>query len=97
MSALISVTLTKKKKGSSSVFLVMVLGTMITLALAFVSAALRVGAIGYIDGVMNLSARSVLSEFDTHLKDDYGLFAFRGHKQEIISIGFLLTSVPDRP
>lgn len=85
MSALISVTLTKKKKGSSSVFLVMVLGTMITLALAFVSAALRVGAIGYIDGVMNLSARSVLSEFDTHLKDDYGLFAFRGHKQEIIS------------
>ena len=75
----------KKKKGSSSVFLVMVLGTMITLAMAFVSAALRVGAIGYIDGVMNLSARSVLSEFDTHLKDDYGLFAFRGHKQEIIS------------
>lgn len=77
--------LKKKKKGSSSVFLAMVLGTMITLALAFVSAAMRVGAIGYVDGLVNLSARSMLSEFDTHLKDDYGLFAFRGHKQEIIS------------
>ena len=76
---------TKMRRGTSSVFLVMILGSMITLVMAFVSAAMRVGAIGYIDGIANLSGRSVLSEFDTHLKDDYGLFAFRGHRQEIIS------------
>lgn len=75
----------KKKKGTSSVFLVMILASMITLVMAFVSAALRVGAIGYVDGLVNLSSRSLLSEYDLHLKNDYGLFAFRGHKQEIIN------------
>ena len=74
-----------RKKGSSSVFLVMILASVITLVMTFVSAAMRTAAIGYMDGLVNLSGRSVLSEFDLHLKDDYGLFAFRGHKQEIIS------------
>lgn len=62
----------------------MVLGSMMVLVMAFVSAAIRVGAIGYVDGLANLSGRSVLSEFNCHLKDDYGLFAFRGHRQELI-------------
>ena len=70
-----------RKKGSSSVFLVMILASVITLVMTFVSAAMRTAAIGYMDGLVNLSGRSVLSEFDLHLKDDYGLFAFRGHKQ----------------
>lgn len=87
----------RKRKGSSSVFLVMVLGSMITLVMAFVSVSLRVGAIGYTDGISNLAARSVLSEFDNHLKDDYGLFAFRGHRMEIeTKIGDYLAYTFDR-
>ena len=87
----------KKRKGTTSVFLVMILGSMITLVMAFVSVSMRVGAIGYTDGIANLAGRSVLSEYDNHLKDDYGLFAFRGHRMEIeTKIGDYLAYTFDR-
>ncbi len=71
------------KKGSTSVFLVIVLSSMISLTFAFVSCALRTASIGYSDSVLSLAGRSVLSGYDTHLKDDYGLMAFRGLGPEI--------------
>ena len=63
-----------QKAGSTSVFLVMILSSMIALTFAFVSAALRIGAIGYTDSVLNVSGRAVLSGYDVHLKDEYGIW-----------------------
>ena len=73
----------KRRPASTSVFIMIILSTMITLAFAFVSCALWTAGIGYSDSVLFLAGRSVLSSYDTHLKDDYGLLAFRGLGPEI--------------
>ncbi len=66
------------KKGSSTIFLVMVLSSMILLTVAFIQATIRVSGESTGQSITLLSARSLLSEFDLNLKKDYGLFAFRG-------------------
>lgn len=66
------------KKGSSTIFLVMVLSSMIVLTIAFVQVTIRVSGESTGQSVALLSARSLLSEFDRNLKNEYGLFAFRG-------------------
>ncbi|MGI6721951.1 MAG: DUF5702 domain-containing protein [Anaerovoracaceae bacterium] len=71
------------KKGSSLVFLVIILAGMISVTLAFISVSQKVASISYGDSLMNTSARSVLSEYDRGLKEDYGLFAFRGQQEDI--------------
>lgn len=68
----------RARKASTSVFLMIVLSSMISLTFAFVSCALRTAGIGYSDSVLSLAGRSVLSGYDTHLKNDYGIMAFRG-------------------
>ena len=66
------------RRASTSVFLMIILSSMIALTFAFVSCALKTAGIGYSDSVFFLAGRSVLSGYDVHLKDDYGLMAFRG-------------------
>ena len=66
------------KKGSSTIFLVMVLSSMILLTIAFVQVTIRVSGESTGQSVALLSGRSILSEFDRNLKEEYGLFAFRG-------------------
>ncbi|MBQ3924092.1 MAG: hypothetical protein II696_01080, partial [Firmicutes bacterium] len=66
------------RRASTSVFLMIILSSMIALTFAFVSCALKTAGIGYSDSVLFLAGRSVLSGYDVHLKDDYGLMAFRG-------------------
>ena len=61
----------------------MILASMISLTLAFVSVSLRTSAIGYSDAVLGVAGRSVMSEYDVHLKDEYGIMAFRGFGPEI--------------
>lgn len=65
-------------KGSSTIFLVMVLSSMILLTMAYIQVTLRVSGESTGQSVALLSGRSVLTEFDKHLKEEYGLFAFRG-------------------
>lgn len=76
-------SLTKNERGSSSIFLVIILASMIVTVFAMVAASLRVATVSYSDGVLNLSARSVMSEFHGGLKDDYGIFAFPGSVGDI--------------
>ena len=71
------------QKGSSSVFLVMILAGMITVTMAFISVSKRVASIACSDDLMHLAGRSVLSEYDPGLKQAYGLFAFRGQQNDI--------------
>jgi len=66
------------KKGSSTIFLVTVLSSMILLTIAFVQVTIRVSGESTGQSVALLSGRSLLSEYDINLKNDYGLFAFRG-------------------
>ncbi len=72
-------------KGSSTVFLGMVLSSMIILVMAIVQIAIRISGDSIGQGVMLLSGRSLLSEYDKNLKADYGLFAFRGSEGELES------------
>jgi hypothetical protein len=64
--------------GSSTIFLVMVLSSMILLTIAFVQVTIRVSGESTGQSVALLSGRSLLSEFDLNLKNEYGLFAYRG-------------------
>jgi hypothetical protein len=66
------------KKGSSTIFLVMVLSSMILITIAFVQVTVRVCGESTGQSIALLSGRSLLTEFDLNLKNDYGLFAFRG-------------------
>jgi hypothetical protein len=66
------------KKGSSTIFLVMVLSSMILLTIAIVQVTIRVSGESTGQSVALLSGRSLLTEFDLNLKKEYGLFAFRG-------------------
>ena len=71
------------KKGSASVFLVMITAVMFSLVFAYITATGKIAGTGYADSILNLAGRSVLSEFDRALMDEYGIFAFRGNEYEI--------------
>ncbi|MEG0662668.1 MAG: DUF5702 domain-containing protein, partial [Anaerovoracaceae bacterium] len=81
----ISWSKTKKsnKRGSISIFLLIILSGIIGLTLVYIQGARQVGALGYMDGVFHLSGRSVLSEYSNELKQDYGIFAMRGTAEDI--------------
>jgi len=77
--------MTMNKKGSVAVFLTSILTTMIIVSIVFVQAASSICGASYADAVLELSGRSVLSEFDRRLKDEYGLFAFYGQEDTVAS------------
>lgn len=66
------------KKGSSTIFLVMVLSSMILITMAYIQVAKRVAGESVGQSIALVSGRSLLSEYDPNLKNEYGLFAFRG-------------------
>lgn len=71
------------KRGSTSIFLMIILAAMISVTFLYIRASVTVAAVGYCDGLLNLSARSVLSEYNRELKDEYGIFAFYGTERDI--------------
>ncbi len=66
------------KKGSSAIFLTMILVSMIGAAMVFLYAAKTAADSSAADGIMRLSARSVLGEYDRRLKKEYGILAYCG-------------------
>ena len=73
----------RNDRGSTSVFLVFILAAMLMLVVAFIYATADKAAMSVGDSLCNMSGRAVLAEFDRDLKDDYGIFAFDGHKGQI--------------
>lgn len=71
------------KKGSTSVFLVFILAAMVGVTATFIYAARQTAYTGISDGALNMSIRSILSEFDITLKDRYGLMAFEKNGMEV--------------
>jgi hypothetical protein len=65
-------------RGSSTIFLVLILSSMVLVTIAFVQATIRVVGESTGQSVALLSGRSLLTEFDLNLKKEYGLFAYRG-------------------
>ncbi len=79
----------KSKKGSSIVFLSIVLGGIVIMIMSFIVASQRVATIGYTNSILTLSFKSIMSEYNLDLKDRYGLFAFHGQSSDVErKIGF---------
>lgn len=72
-----------KERGSSSVFLLLVLAGLISLALVYIAGAEHVMAESYGEDVLHLAGRSVLAEYDRDLKNEYGIMAFSGSGRDV--------------
>ena len=71
------------KRGFSAVFLTLILGSMVTLALTFVHAAAQKAGESTADSVFRLAALSVLGEYDLELYQRYGILAHGRSEEEI--------------
>lgn len=71
------------KKGSSAVFLTVILAALMSITLALIYGVKAEAARSSIDAVINLAGDSVLSEYDDRLQQDYGLFLIRGTDIEL--------------
>ena len=71
------------RKGSSAVFLTMILASVFLLVGLFISQSMDTAGRSYSDAVLELAGRSVLSEYDKRLLIDYGLFAVHADEKEI--------------
>ena len=63
------------KRGSSTILLAILLTTMMTITVSFVTISQQKSEIGKINAVMSVAGRSVLSEYSIPLKERYGLLA----------------------
>ncbi len=66
------------KRGSSSVFILMILATLMTITMAFMAEARNEYAYSRIDLAADMSGDSVLSEYDRYVQEEYGLFLLGG-------------------
>ena len=71
------------RKGSSAVFLTMILAALMTITLAMVYSVKENAVAGIADGITELACDSVMSEFDHKIQKDYGLFLIRGTDREL--------------
>lgn len=75
--------LRNSRRGSTTVLLSIVLAAMIALVMMFIELAAVMCSSSYSASVLNLAGRSVLSEFDERLKEEYNLVAFYGQASEM--------------
>ncbi|MDR2296447.1 MAG: hypothetical protein LBD95_06565, partial [Clostridiales Family XIII bacterium] len=75
-------TAARGKRGSSAVFLVMILSALLLLAGTLIQAAGLAAGKSYGDLVFRMAGRSLLSEYDRKLYADYGLFAMRSDEEQ---------------
>ena len=71
------------KRGSSAVFLTVILAALMSISLALIYGMKTEIARSSADAVINLAADSVMSEFDRRLQREYGLFLLRGTDEEL--------------
>ena len=68
----------RQKRGSSAVFLAVILASLITITLTLVFAGRNMARISIADGSLQLASVSLLSEYDYYVQRDYGLFLLQG-------------------
>lgn len=88
------------KKGSSSVFLMVILGALVSIALLLIYSVRDYSAASRADGVINLAGDSLMSEFDYYVQKEYGLFILRGSDSQLTRklrsyVGYSLNDMED--
>ena len=73
----------KSKKGSSAVFLTVIMAAIMSIALALIYGVKEETVRSSVDAVINLAGDSVMSEFDRNLQNKYGLFLIKGTDEEL--------------
>ncbi|MDR1042652.1 MAG: DUF5702 domain-containing protein [Clostridiales Family XIII bacterium] len=73
----------KNRRGSAAVLLTIAFAGMLVLVVCLFAAAKNVAGVSYADAAFQAAGRSVLSEYDTKLLSEYGLFAFKGDERRI--------------
>jgi len=71
------------KIGSTSIFLVVAVASVLLIAITLIRAAELAAGRSYGDAVFLMAGRSTLSEFDRRLLDDYGILGMRGDENTI--------------
>lgn len=72
------------KKGSSSVFLMVILAALISIVFALIYGIREESVRSRADAVINLAGDSLLSEFDYNIQKEYGLFILYGNEDNLI-------------
>ena len=73
----------RQKRGSSTVFLAVILASLIAITLTLVFAGRNQARISIADGSLNLASVSLLSEYDYYVQRDYGLFLLQGTDSQL--------------
>ena len=73
------------KRGSSSVFLSVIFAALIAIVLALVYGAREESVRSRADAVLNLAGDSVMSEYNSDVQKEYGLFMLNGSDRELSS------------
>ncbi|MGX8774166.1 MAG: DUF5702 domain-containing protein [Bacillota bacterium] len=68
----------RQRRGSSAVFLAVILASLVAITLTLVFAGRNEARISIADGSLNLASVSLLSEYDYYVQRDYGLFLLQG-------------------
>lgn len=76
-------TMINNKKGSSAVFLSLILAALISITLALIYGAREETVKSRSDGLINLAGDSVLSEFNYEVQKEYGLFMIKGTDRQL--------------
>lgn len=73
------------RRGSSSVFLCIILSALVSICFAFIYSTIEYTTASRADALMRLSGDSLLSEFDRDVLDEYGLLLLRGSDRQLSS------------
>lgn len=73
----------KSKRGSSSVFLMVILAALISIVMALIYSVRAESVASRVDAVASLAGDSVMSEFDRDVQREYGLFMIKGADDEM--------------
>lgn len=73
----------KSKKGSSAVFLSIILAALISIVLMLIYGVREETERSRVDGIVNMAGDSLISEFDYHVQKEYGLFMLKGSDGEL--------------
>jgi len=90
----------RSRRGSSSVFLCMILSALVSICFAFIYSTMEYSLASRADALMRLSGDSLLSEYDLDILGEYGLFLLRGDDRQLSSklrhyLGYTLDQEPD--
>lgn len=71
------------RRGSSAVFLMVILAALISITLALIYGVRDESVRSRVDGIVNLAGDSVMSEFNYDVQEEYGLFMLKGSDREL--------------